>query len=221
LPKKSKKEKELEKQIQSFAGSTAGSVVIALGIGVAALPYAVQYLVRSAETLALPYAAMLGVNIGDKVAQHAKDARAKLEGKDPETWHKANPDVTTADIDIPAVSGDPYTAYLKKVGLPPSTVLIAFGDKQGISTYELSGEWNYYGTRQINGQHYYMVVPKRIKVYITLPKTLTEEPDEYGLCNVGFKIVRYNGIAKCEKESTETFLLDPSSWPGGIFFGQG
>lgn len=221
MPKKSKKQKEMEKQLQAFAGTTAGSTVIALGIGVAALPYAVQYLVRSAENLALPYASMLGVNIGDKVAQHAKDLRAKLEGEDPETWHEANPDVTTADIDIPAVTGDPYTAYLQKVGLPPSTVLIAFGDKQAISTYELSGEWNYYGTRQINKQHYYVVVPKGIRVYIRIPRTLTEAPDEHDLCRAGWKGRSVNGVVVCEKETVETFLLDPSSWPGGIFLGQG
>lgn len=216
-----KKNKQLEQQIEAFAGTTGGSTLIAVGLGVYAFPYAVQYLVRSAESLALPYAALLGVNIGDKIAQHAKDLRTKLEGEDPVTWHEANPDATTADIDIPAVSGDPYTAYLKKVGLPPSTVLIAYGDKQGISTYELSGEWNYYGTRQINGNHYYMVVPKRIKVYITIPRTLTEAPDEHDLCRSGWKAKSGNGFVICEKETVETFLLDPSGWPGGIFFGQG
>jgi len=213
LPKKNKQQKEIEKQIKSFAGTQAGSILIALGIGVAALPYAMQYLVRSAENLALPYAAMLGVKIGDKVAQHAKDTRAKLEGKDPETWHEANPDAVTADIDIPAVSGDPYTAYLKKVGLPPSTVLIAYGDKRGLSTYELSGEWKYYGTRKINDNQYYMVLPNIIKLYIKIPRT--EPADEHGLCRGGYKNI--DGV--CHGE--ESFLVTPSAWPGGIFFGQG
>ena len=36
----------MEKQIQSFAGTTAGSVLIALGIGVFAFPYAVSYVVK-------------------------------------------------------------------------------------------------------------------------------------------------------------------------------
>ena len=36
----------MEKQIQSFAGTTAGSVLIALGIGVFAFPYAVNYVVK-------------------------------------------------------------------------------------------------------------------------------------------------------------------------------
>ena len=46
VPKKNKQQQDMEKQIQSFAGTTAGSVLIALGIGVFAFPYAVSYVVK-------------------------------------------------------------------------------------------------------------------------------------------------------------------------------
>jgi len=213
LPKKNKQQQMMEQQLKSFAGSTAGSVVIALGITAVALPYVVQYLVRSAENLALPYAAMLGSKVGDKVAQHAKDTAEALKKKKADEWHEANPDVTTADIDIPAVSGDPYTAYLKEVGLPPSTVLILYGDKRSLSTYELSGEWKYYGTRRINENQYYILLPNRIKLYVKVPRT--EPADEHELCRGGYKNI--DGV--CHGE--ESFLVPPSPWPGGIFFGQG
>jgi len=211
--KKNKQQQEMEKQLQSFAGSTAGSVVIALGAAVVGLPFAIKYLVKAAEEQALPYAAMLGSSIGDRVAAHGKATREALEKKKADEWHEANPDVTTADIDVPARSGDPYTDYLKKVGLPLSTVLILFGDKEGLSAYQHAGDWNFYGTRKINGQHYYIVVPKGINVYVKIDKTIYETPDEHGLCRVGFKIVRFDGIAKCEKTIKESILVTPSVWP--------
>jgi len=202
----------MEKQLMAFAGSTAGSVVIALGITAVALPYVVQYLVRSAENLALPYAAMLGSKIGDKVAAHAKATAEALKKKKADEWHEANPDVTTADIDIPD-AGPGYTDYLQRVGLPASTVLILYGDKKGLSTYELSGEWKYYGTRTINKNQYYILLPNRIKLYVKVPRT--EPADEHGLCRGGYKNI--DGV--CHGE--EPFLVPPTSWPGGIFFGQG
>ena len=46
MAKKNKQQQELEKQIQSFAGTSAGSILIAVGIGVIAFPYAVNYIVK-------------------------------------------------------------------------------------------------------------------------------------------------------------------------------
>jgi len=208
-----KKNQQMEQQIVAFAGTTAGSVVIAAGITVVGIPYAIKYLVKAAQNQALPYAAMLGASIGDRVAAHAKETAVALKTKKTEVWHEANPDATTQDLDIPAVSGDPYTAYLKLTGLPASTVLLPFGDKEALSVYELSGEWNYYSTRRINGNHYYVLVPIGINVYIIFHRT--EEADEHSLCNVGFEFK--NGL--CRKE--ESILMRPHEWPGGIFFGQG
>ena len=216
--KKNKQQKEMEKQLQSFVGSTAGSVVIAVGIGVVALPYAMKYLVKNAEEQAIPWAMGFGKNFYDEYTGTIKAALKKLEA---DQWHEANPDVTQQDIDIPARSGDPYTDYLKQVGLPLSTVLILFGDKEALSVYQHSGEWSYYGTRRINGQHYYIVVPKGIKVYIKIHKVIYESADEHGLCNVGFKAVTKDkdgfplppGVVNCKKEIVESFVLDTSVWP--------
>ena len=205
----------MEKQLQAFAGTQAGSVIIALGAAVVGLPFAIKYLVKAAEDQALPYAAMLGSSIGDRVAAHGKATREALEEKKAEVWHEANPDVTTADIDVPAVSGDPYTEYLKKVGLPLSTVLILFGDKEGLSAYQHAGNWSYYGTRQINSQHYYVVVPKGIRVTIKIPRTLTAEP-ENDTCPVGYTIERLphpSTASICKKKVVGSFLLMPSAWP--------
>ena len=40
----------MEKQIQSFAGTPAGSILIALGIGVYAAPFAVKYLIKTQKS---------------------------------------------------------------------------------------------------------------------------------------------------------------------------
>jgi len=195
----------MEEQIVAFAGTTAGSVVLAAGIMVVGIPYAIKYLVKAAEEQALPYAAMLGSTIGDAVAAHAKATAEALKKKKADAWHEANPDATTEDLDIPAVSGDPYTAYLKIAGLPASTVLLPFGDKESLAIYEHSGEWNYYSTRRINFNQYYVLVPKGITVFIIFH--ISEEPDEHGLCRAGWKIK--DGL--CRKE--ESVLMRPHVWP--------
>jgi hypothetical protein len=202
LPKKNKQQQAMEQQLQSFAGTTAGSVLIAVGLGVVALPYAVKYLVKNAEEQAIPWAYGFGKGFYDEYTGTVGAALKKLEA---ETWHEANPDITQADIDIP----EGVQEYFAKVGLPASSMVVAVGDKEALSVYQHSGEWNLYGTRKINGQHYYIVVPKGIKVYVKIPRTLTEPPDEYGLCRAGWSI--NEGV--CEKETIESFLLTPSVWP--------
>jgi len=195
----------MEKQLMAFAGTQAGSVVIAVGLGVVAFPYAIKYLVKAAEQQALPYAAMLGSSIGDRIAAHAKVTAEALKKKKAEVWHEANPDVTQQDLNIP----EGIQEYFKKVGLPASSHLVAYADKEALSVFQHSGEWSLYGTRKINDQQYWLVVPKGIKVYIKIPKTLTEAPDEYGLCRAGWKINK--GV--CEKDIIESFLITPSAWP--------
>jgi len=217
LPKKNKQQQEMEQQLKSFAGSTAGSVVIAVGIGVVALPYAMKYLVKNAEEQAIPWAMGFGKNFYDEYTGTIKAALKKLEA---DQWHEANPDVTQADIDVPARSGDPYTDYLKQVGLPLSTVLVLFGDKEALSVYQHSGEWNMYGTRQINGQHYYIVVPKGIKVYYKLSKDIWVA-DIDGVCPPGFKTTTKDadgfalppGAIGCTKTITDNLVVSPSVWP--------
>lgn len=207
----------MEKQIQSFAGSTAGSVVIALGVSVVALPYAVKYLIKNAEEQAIPWALALGKDFYNEYTGTIKEALKKLKA---DQWHEANPDVTQEDIDVPARTGDPYTDYLQRVGLPPSTVLILFGDKAGLAVYQHSGDWNYYGTRRINEQHYYIVVPKEIKVYFKFSKDIWVA-DIDGVCPPGFKTTTKDadgfalppGAIGCTKTITTNLVLDPSVWP--------
>ena len=196
-----KKNQQMEEQLGAFAGSTAGTILIAVGLGVYAFPYAVKYLVKNAEEQAIPWALGLGKEFYDEYTGTVKAALKKLESQ---TWHEANPDATTEDLDIPTVSGDPYTAYLKIAGLPASTVLLAFGDKESMAVYQHSGEWHYYGTRRINGNHYYVLVPKGINVFIIFHRS--EEPDEHGLCLAGYKFK--DGV--CRKK--ESFLLPPQVW---------
>ena len=69
MPKKSKQQQDMEKQIQSFAGTPAGSILIALGIGVYAFPYAVKYLVKNAEEQAIPWALALGQEFYDDIPE--------------------------------------------------------------------------------------------------------------------------------------------------------
>jgi len=209
LVKKNKQQQELEKQIQSFAGSTAGSVVIALGVSVVALPYAVKYLVKNAEEQALPWAMALGQNFYDEYTGTIKAALKKIEADE---WHEANPDVTQADIDIP----EGIQGYLKRVGLPASSHLVASGDKETMAVFQHSGEWNYYGFRRINQQDYYLIVPKGIRVYLKIQRTLRAEPVD-DKCPVGYTIERlpYPSTASiCKMETREPFLLQPiASWP--------
>ena len=206
LAKKNKQQQAMEQQIVSFAGTTAGSVLIAVGLGVVALPYAVKYLVKNAEEQAIPWAYGFGKAFYDEYTGTVGAALKKLEA---ETWHEANPDVIQADIDIP----EGVQAYFARVGLPASSMVVAIGDKEALSVYQHSGEWNLYGSRVINGQDYWLVVPKGIKVYVNAPKTLTEIPDEHGLCRAGWKRKKVNGFIVCEKEIIESFLLTPSVWP--------
>jgi hypothetical protein len=199
---KKKQQEMMEEQLKSFAGSTAGSILIAVGIGVAAFPYAVKYLVKNAEEQAIPWALGLGKEFYDEYTGTVKAALKKLEA---EQWHEANPDVTQQDLDIPGGIQE----YFQKVGLPASSHLVAYADKEALSVFQHSGEWSLYGTRKINDQQYWLIVPKGIRVYIKIPKTLTEAPDEYGLCRAGWKINK--GV--CEKEIIVSFLITPSVWP--------
>jgi len=208
LPKKNKQQQEIEKQIQSFAGSTAGSVLIAVGLGVAALPFAVKYLIKNAEEQAIPWAYGFGKGFYDEYTGTVGAALKKLEA---EVWHEANPDVTQQDIDIP----EGVQAYFARVGLPASSMVVAYADKEALAVYQHSGEWSLYGTRVINGQQYWLVVPKGIRVYVKVPRTLTAEPED-DTCPVGYTIERLphpSTASICKKETIESFLITPSVWP--------
>lgn len=208
------KRQEMESQLLAFAGTGPGSLVLAAGIAVVAIPHAIKYLVRAAELQGLPYVAMLPERIGNAISDHAKATREKLDEKKADEWHEANPDVTTMDIDIPARSGDPYVDYLTTVGLPPSTVLLVVGDWAGLGAYHrvLGGDWNYYGTRIINGQEYWILVPKHIAVYYIKEVLVdTEAPDEHGLCTGGYTYSKSGDV--CEKIFREQIQLLPMIWP--------
>jgi len=213
----------MEEQLKSFAGSTAGSVVIAVGVGVIAFPYAVEYIVKKTTEKggeALVYAVgiiwqgMKGEagkvkELLDAKAEWLAKERKKLEA---ETWHEANPDVTQQDLDIPGGIQE----YFERVGLPASSHLVAFGDKESLSVFQHSGEWNYYGTRRINEQEYYLIVPKGIRVYVKIQRTLTAEP-ENDTCPVGYTIERLphpSTASICKKQVREQFNVPAfAAWP--------
>jgi len=208
MPKKNKQQQELEKQIVSFAGTTAGSVVIALGVSVVALPYAMKYLVKNFEEQAIPWAYGFGKGFYDEYTRTVKAALKKLQS---EKWHEANPDVTQADIDIPGGVQE----YFVRVGLPASSMVVAIQDKESLAVYQHSGEWSLYGSRVINGQDYWIVVPKGIRVYVRYDKTYTEEPVD-DKCSPGYTIERLphpSTASICKKVVKESFLVTPSVWP--------
>jgi len=213
LVKKNKQQQEMEQQLKSFAGSTAGSILIAVGLGVAAFPYAVKYLVKNAEEQAIPWALGLGKEFYDEYTGTVKAALKKLEA---EKWHEANPDVTQQDLDIP----EGIQEYFKKVGLPASSHLVAYADKEALSVFQHSGEWSLYGTRKINEQQYWLIVPKGIKVYYQVSKEVFVPPDD-GKCPTGFKTITKDaqgfplpgGIVRCGKTVTLDLILTPSVWP--------
>ena len=197
----------MEKQLMAFAGTQAGSVVIAVGLGVVAVPYAIKYLVKAAEQQALPYAAMLGSSIGDRISAHGKATAEALKKLEAETWHEANPDVTQQDLDIPGGIQE----YFQKVGLPASSHLVAYADKEALSVFQHSGEWNLYGTRKINKQQYWLVVPKGIRVYVKFD-TKVYDPDTYPeRCQPQGE--EWEHDPDCYNIIKEQFLLTPSAWP--------
>ena len=79
MPKKNKQKQDMEQHIQSFAGTPAGSILIALGIGVYAFPYAVKYLVKEAEEQAIPWALALGREFYDEYTGTVGAALKKLK----------------------------------------------------------------------------------------------------------------------------------------------
>jgi len=203
-----KKNQQMEEQLGAFVGSTAGTILIAVGLGVYAFPYAVKYLVKNAEEQAIPWALGLGKEFYDEYTGTVKAALKKLESQ---TWHEANPDATTEDLDIPTVSGDPYTAYLKIAGLPASTVLLPFGDKESLAIYEHSGEWNYYSTRRINGNQYYILVPKGINVYIIFHRKVYDADSYPEKCQP--QPDWWDSDPDCYKRVAESILMQPQAWP--------
>ena len=194
----------MEQHIQSFAGTPAGSILIALGIGVYAFPYAVKYLVKEAEEQAIPWALALGREFYDEYTGTVGAALKKLKE---EQWHEANPDITQTDIDIP----EGIQEYFKRVGLPASSHLVAFKDKETLSVFQHSGEWNLYGTRNINKQEYWLVVPKGIKVYYTIENKVYD-PDTYEeKCSP--QPSWWADDPDCYKIVKDRLLLTPSVWP--------
>lgn len=229
---KKQKNQVREQQILSFAATPAGSVIIAAGVAVVALPHAMRYLISAMETQGLPYVTMLPERIGQAIADHAKATRKEIEEEKEKDWHESNPDVTTEDIDIPARTGDPYTDYLNFVGLPLSSVLLVVNDWTALAAYHrvVGGDWKYYGRRVINNQSYWLLVPKNINVFWKKTVVIdTQEPDEYGLCNVGYEITTKDaqgfdlpsGVKHCQKTIIEQIPLQQKPWPSPTAFHAG
>ena len=115
--------------------------------------------------------------------------------------------MTQTDIDIP----EGIQEYFKRVGLPASSHLIAIKDLEALAVFQHSGEWNLYGTRKINDQHYWLVVPKGIKVYVKFDKKVYD-PDTYPeRCQP--QVAAWDKDPDCYNIIQESFVLSPSVWP--------
>ena len=158
----------MEKQLEAFLGTPAGSILVAGTAAVFLIPYGIQYLVKSTEDQGLPYAAMLGTKIGDAIRDHAKATAEKLKEEEATTWHEVNPDVTTTTVYEPEViPGALDTAvWIENMKLPNSAELLKKPfDLDSFKAFKNSGKYNYYGVYTINDNQYWLLVPKHIELY--------------------------------------------------------
>jgi len=217
MAKKDKKAEQMEKQIQSFIGTPAGSVLIAGAAAVFLLPFAVQYLVKAAEDQALPYASMLGSKVGNAIKDHAKETAQKLKEIKAEKWHEANPDITTTEIDIQQPGTSDKEVWIKNMKLPPSSVLLKKPfDKTALNIYNKSGQWNYYGVYTINNNPYWLIIPKNIELYRTIEykQFTTERQPQF--CEQHFE--NFTEYPECYDVLENQELVWPTRWPpaGGL-----
>jgi len=214
LAKKKDKADQMERQIQTFLGTPAGSILTAGALGIFLLPYAIQYLIKAATDQGLPYVAMLGSTVGNAIEEHAKRTAEEIKKKKAEEWHEANPDVTTHDVDLP--EGLPGTSnteiWISNMRLPPSAdLLMKPFDLEALKIYKNSLEWMYYGVYTINGDPYWLVIPKQIRLYTiaTSKKFTAERQPEF--CEQNFE--NFEEYPACYDVIETQELVWPKPWP--------
>lgn len=210
---KVKPEQEMQAEVKAFLGTTAGSVLVAIGASVFLLPYGIQYLIKATEDQGLPYAAMLGSKIGNAIEEHAKATAEKLKEIQAEEWHETNPDITAADIDVDLPgTGMESVVWIENMRLPPSADLLKKPfDLDGLKAYKNSGKWNYYGVFTINTHPYWLVIPKKIELYriATYKQYTTERQPDF--CEQNYEQWREYPACYDIVESKE--LVWPTRWP--------
>jgi len=208
-----------------FIKTPAGSILAALGIGVLAFPYAVEYVVRvTTDKGGQGLAYLLGAiwkgvtgKVGeaeDLIAANAKWTADKLKEIKADKWHEVNPDFTTADIDLPTVPGtSDRILWIDNMKLPDSSVLLKKpADQDVLNAYKNSGKFNYYGIFTIKNNQYWLVVPKEIELYriIKYKQFTTARQPEF--CEQNYENFTEYPACYDEKEARE--LVWPTRWPG-------
>jgi len=210
---KKKKADKIEKQLEAFLGTPAGSILVAGTAAVFLIPYGIQYLVKATEDQGLPYAAMLGSKIGDAISDHAKATADKIKEAEATTWHEVNPDITTTEIDfqLPGTSLE-TTVWIENMRLPPSAELLKKpADFEYLKVFKNTGTWNYYGLYTLNKNQYWLLVPKHVELYriSSYKRYTTERQPEF--CEQNYEQWREYPACYDIIESKE--LVWPARWP--------
>lgn len=213
--KAAKNREEIQNELKAFLGTTAGSVLVATAAGVALLPHAVKYLIKSAEDEGLPYVAMLPERVGNAIEEHAKKTRQAIEDAKEDEWHETNPDITTTDIDIelPGTQLETVT-WIENMRLPPSADLLKKPfDADALRVYKNSGAWNYYGVYTINTHPYWLVIPSHVQLYriFKYKKFHTPAPDH--ACTAKFNDGTWRDDPQCYEDVETKELVWPTRWP--------
>ena len=203
-------------------------MIIALGVGVMAFPYALEYILRGiADKGGMGTAYLLGATwkgltghakeAQDLIEAHAKETAKKIKEQEAKEWHETNPDITTEPTDLEVTPGtSAAVAWINKMQLPPSSELLKKpGDNEALVVFRQSGKYYYYGVYTINDQKYYLVIPKGIEIYkppIKYKVFHTPAPDH--ACSAKYNDGSWRDDPNCYEEKEYREQLWPTRWPG-------
>jgi len=207
-----------------FIKTPGGSILAAVGIGVVAFPYAIEYLVKGitdkgGQGLAYVLGALsqgLRGNVKEAeilIKANANWLASKLKEIEAEQWHEVNPDITATNIDIQLPGTSDKVVWIENMRLPPSADLLKNpADKDALIIFRESGKFNYYGVFTINNNPYWLIVPKVIGLYriFKYKKFTTERQPEF--CEQNFE--NYKEHPACYDEIETQELVWPVRWPG-------
>ena len=161
-----------------FIKTPAGSILIAVGVGIVAFPYAVNYVVKKTAEEggeALVYSLGViwqGIKGEAGKAKEMMDLRKKaledaLKGLAAAKWHLVNPDVDLHVADPEATPGkSDAESWIEDMRLPDSSLLLKKpADQESLNVFKNSGDWNYYGVYTLNNNDYWLIIPKGIEIY--------------------------------------------------------
>ena len=215
----------MEKQLEAFIGTPAGSILIAVGAAVFAFPYAVNYVVKkTAEEGGEALVYSLGIiwqglkgeagkvkEMLDLKNQTVEDA---LEVIEETKWHDVNPDVTTTTVYDPEVIPGALDAavWIENMKLPDASELLKKpADLDSFNAFKNSGKYNYYGVYTINNNQYWLVIPSHIELYRQgdyKEYTTERQPD---FCEQNFE--NWREYPACYNVVEYKELVWPTRWP--------